>query len=478
MKKITLLFLALGFSSLVSAQCLTTTAGQWPISTYVPTTCDGYTPNIIVTDGFADEYSAVTVTLGQTYTFRSSKTTDVVTISADSGATAAAFGIGSATWVATVSGDVWFYTNLNDGACGAEFVNRTRSVVCGVVPSCIPPTALSISNLASTTITLSWTASASAPANGYDYYYSTDSTAPTSGTTPSGSTTSAVTTVNLTGLTAGATYYAWVRSKCSSSSLSDWTAVYSFSTVCASSSVPYTQDFESATPPTVPTCTYTINAGTGNNWTVVNAPTTSTSFTSNTLVYSYDSNNPANAWFFTTGLDLTAGTSYDVTYSYGNNDTTYSENLKVACGTSVDPSAMTNILADHPGIADATLHTETVTFTPTTSGVYYFGFNAYSDADQWELYVDDISISASLANATFAANKFSFYPNPVKDVLNIGYTKSISQVNVYNIVGQEVAVKSINDSQSQIDMSNLSRGTYMVKVTSEGLTQTIKVLKD
>jgi hypothetical protein len=477
MKKITLLFLALGFSSFMSAQCLTTTAGQWPSTSYVPTTCDGYTPNVIVTDGFADEYSAVTVTLGQTYTFTSSKATDVVTISADAGATAAAFGIGSATWVATVSGDVWFYTNLNDGSCGAEFINRTRSVICGVPPSCIPPTTLSISNLATTTITLSWVASVSAPTGGYDYYYSTDSTTPpTATTTPSGSTASTVTTVNLTGLTPGGTYYAWVRSNCGSSSYSDWSAVYNFSTVCASSSVPYTQDFESATLPNVPSCTYTINAGAGNNWTVVNAP--STSFTSNTLSYSYDSNNPANAWFFTTGLDLTAGTSYDVTYSYGNNSSSYLENLKVACGTSVDPSAMTNILADHPGITGNTLNTETVTFTPITSGVYYFGFNAYSDANQYDLYVDDISISASLANATFAGTKFSFYPNPVKDVLNIGYSKTISQVTVYNIVGQEVAVKSINDSQSQIDMSNLSKGTYMVKVTSDGLLQTIKVVKD
>lgn len=477
MKKITLLFLVLGFTTFMSAQCLTTTAGQWPTSSYVPTTCDGYTVNVIVTDGYADEYSAVTVTLGQTYRFTSSNTNDVVTISADSGATAATFGIGSATWVATISGDVRFYTNLNDGSCGGESVNRTRSVICGVPPSCIPPTGLSISNLASTTMTLNWNASISVPTGGYDYYYSTDSTTPPTATTsPSGSTAAAVTTVNLSGLTIGGTYYAWVRSNCGSASFSDWSVMYTFSTVCASSSVPYTQDFESATPPSIPTCTYTINAGSGNNWTVVNAP--STSFTSNTLSYSYDPNNAANAWFFTTGLDLTAGTSYDVTYSYGNNDTTYSENLKVTCGNFVDPSAMTTVLADHPGIADATLHTETVTFTPTTSGVYYFGFNAYSDANQWDLYVDDISISASLSNTTFAANKFSFYPNPVKDVLNISYTKTITQVNVYNIVGQEVAVKSINDTQSKIDMSNLSKGTYMVKVTSEGLTQTIKVLKE
>ena len=477
MKKITLLFLALGFSTFVSAQCLTTTAAQYPGTSFVPSTCDGYTPNPIATDCWADEYSAVTVTLGQAYTFKSSKTTDVITISADSGATAAAFGIGSVSWVATISGDIWFYTNLNDGSCGGESVNRTRSVICGTPPSCAPIVTLTIPAIASTSATVSWDASVSTPALGYEYYYSTDnSTLPTSSTTPSGNTAAGVTYANLTGLTSGTIYYVWVRSKCSSTSSSDWSTYISFNTTCASSSVPYTQDFESATVPNLPSCTYMINEGLGSNWVVTNAPVSS--FTSNTLTYSYDLINPADAWFYTNGLSLTAGTSYDITYSYGNNDTTYSENLKVACGTSLGSASMTNVLADHSGIADATLHTETVTFTPTTTDVYYFGFNAYSDANQYDLYVDDISVSASLANTTFAASKFSFYPNPVKDVLNIAYNKTISQVNVYNIVGQEVSVKSINDSQSQIDMSNLSRGAYMVKVTSEGLTQTIKVLKE
>ena len=477
MKKITLLFLVLGFTTFMSAQCLNTNAGQWPTTSYVPSTCDGYTPNVIVTDGYANEYSAVTVTLGQSYTFISSKSTDMITISVDSGATAATFGIGSVSWVSTISGDVWFYTNLNDGSCGAESVNRTRSVICGVAPSCAPPVIFTIPAIASTTATVSWNASISTPALGYDYYYSTDnSTLPTSSTTPSGSTAAGITYTNLTGLTSATTYYVWVRSKCSSTSTSDWSTFISFNTTCASSSVPYTQDFESATAPNLPSCTYMINEGTGSNWVVANAP--SSIFATNTLTYSYDTNNPADAWFYTNGLSLTAGTSYDVTYSYGNNDTTYSENLKVACGTSLGSASMTTVLADHPGIADATLHTETVTFIPTTTDVYYFGFNAYSDANQWDLYVDDISISASLSNTTFAANKFSFYPNPVKDVLNIGYSKTITQVNVYNIVGQEVAVKSINDTQSKIDMSNLSKGTYMVKVTSEGLTQTIKVLKE
>lgn len=69
------------------------------------------------------------------------------------------------------------------------------------------------------------------------------------------------------------------------------------------------------------------------------------------------------------------------------------------------------------------------------------------------------------------------YPNPVKDVLNISYNQDISSVEVLNLMGQNVITKTINNKETQIDMSNLASGTYFVKVTSDSKTKTIKILK-
>jgi nucleoside phosphorylase len=95
--------------------------------------------------------------------------------------------------------------------------------------TCFPPTALTASAVTAFTATVSWTPPVSPPANGYQYYISTSNVAPEYSTTPTG-TVAAGTSVNLTGLTSGTTYYIWVRSNCSGR-YSVWSVSGTFTTV-------------------------------------------------------------------------------------------------------------------------------------------------------------------------------------------------------------------------------------------------------
>ena len=83
-----------------------------------------------------------------------------------------------------------------------------------------------------------------------------------------------------------------------------------------------------------------------------------------------------------------------------------------------------------------------------------------------------------LSNDAFETSTFKSYPNPVKNILNLSYNKNISNVAVYNLLGQEVIAKAMNANQSQIDMSHLSNGTYLVKVNADNQVKTIKVIKE
>ena len=63
------------------------------------------------------------------------------------------------------------------------------------------------------------------------------------------------------------------------------------------------------------------------------------------------------------------------------------------------------------------------------------------------------------------------------NILNISYNKNITNVSVFNLLGQEVFSKTSTTNISQIDLSNLSKGAYVVKVASEDLVKSIKIVK-
>ena len=345
-------------------------------------------------------------------------------------------------------------------------------------PACTDPTALSVSNITLNSANLSWTAPAVAPANGYDIYYNTSGTTPTGATTPS-MTGVTGTSVMIPGLNTNTKYYVWVRSRCSASSQSIWSPSVNFTTPCTSTGVPYTQDFESVTVPALPGCTSGLNAGNGNNWATAAAPTDSPGFASKVLKYAYNSSNAANTWFFTQGINLTAGTPYTIAYKYGNNSTSYTEKLKVAYGISPNAAGMTNSLADYSSINDEMAHSESINFTPSVSGVYYFGFNAYSDMDQYFLYVDDINITSSLlatSEISKAKNTVIAYPNPFENVLNISDVAHVKNIVITDGAGR--LVKSITKPGPALQLGELKSGIYLVTLEmNDGSKQTVKTIK-
>lgn len=88
-----------------------------------------------------------------------------------------------------------------------------------------------------------------------------------------------------------------------------------------------------------------------------------------------------------------------------------------------------------------------------------------------------LEVAEVLASDSFDNNSFVAYPNPVKDVFNVSYTSEISSVRVMNLLGQEVLSRDVNATSTQIDMSQLSTGAYIVNVTVGDTIKTIKVAR-
>ncbi|WP_026703637.1 T9SS-dependent choice-of-anchor J family protein [Flavobacterium soli] len=285
-----------------------------------------------------------------------------------------------------------------------------------------------------------------------------------------------VTSFPLSDLTENTSYKFWVRSACGEPNGNGiWMGPIEFTTQCLPTTVPFTQNFETATTPALPSCSLSENTG-GNPWGTTTV--TQYGFNSKVLQYIYTCSSAANAWYYTQGIALTAGQEYTISYKYGTNNTLYVEKLKVMFGMSPTSEDMTEEIANHDNINFNIAQTNETLFTAPETGVYFFGFNVYSASCQYNLYVDDITIEAALSNPDFNSANFKFYPNPVKDVLNLSYDQAITNVAVFNLLGQKVIENTINATTAQVDMSNLATGSYLVKVTSENQTKTIKVIKE
>ena len=83
-----------------------------------------------------------------------------------------------------------------------------------------------------------------------------------------------------------------------------------------------------------------------------------------------------------------------------------------------------------------------------------------------------------LSNEDFTINELKTYPNPVKDILNFSFDKEISTITIYNLVGQEVVSKSLNNNETSINVADLAAGAYLVKITSGNEVKTVKVVKN
>lgn len=360
-------------------------------------------------------------------------------------------------------------------------------VVWEQIPGCGDVTALTASNPTLNGADLMWTAPSTAPAGGYEIYYSTSATPPTASTVldATNSFTSATVGMTTTGMASATTYYVWVRSVCSATEKGAWSNMATFSTLCNATTVPYELNFNNAIVPAMPACGIVANGGTGNNWTTSATPTDSPGFNSQVLRYAYHSTQAADAWFFTQGINMTAGTTYYISYKYGNNSTFYEEKMKVAVGNGASPSAMLPAnggtqIADYPSIMTGqAVSVNNLTFTPTTSGVYYVGFHAYSDANEYYLYLDDIQVTASALSTSEIkadAKEVRVYPNPFTDVINISDAKDLRSVSVIDASGR--MVKTIASPQAQIRLGDLKSGLYILKLDyKDGTVKTVKVIK-
>ena len=88
-----------------------------------------------------------------------------------------------------------------------------------------------------------------------------------------------------------------------------------------------------------------------------------------------------------------------------------------------------------------------------------------------------LSFVEFVGTESFDLKALSVYPVPTSEILNISYKDAIDNVKIYNLVGQVVFSENVNSADSQINLSMLAAGNYIVKLSSGELQHNFKVVK-
>jgi hypothetical protein len=311
-------------------------------------------------------------------------------------------------------------------------------------PACPQPTSVVLSNITTTGATVAF----SGPTNGttYSVVYVPRGTTPTASSPSVSGTASPIT---LTGLSSNTNYDIYVQATCGTSGSSVRTGPVPLLTACAIvTTFPYTENFDGVTAPVLP-CGVTVLNANNDSGVWVNNSSGNGSSAPNAMRYNYNLNNAANDWFFTNAITMVAGGTYQLQFKYKSGSTFYTEAMEVKVGTAATAAGQTTTVFTDNAINFTSYATTTIGtgagqvagFTPTTSGTYYFGFHAISQANQLNLYVDDIQVTlTSLASC----------PTPTN-----------------------IAVSGITDTQAQVTFNGPSVGTsYQVIYVPRGTTPT------
>ncbi|MBN8640265.1 MAG: T9SS type A sorting domain-containing protein [Flavobacteriales bacterium] len=115
--------------------------------------------------------------------------------------------------------------------------------------------------------------------------------------------------------------------------------------------------------------------------------------------------------------------------------------------------------------------------TPITAGTTYYASQTVTSCESIDRLAVTMTLGGCLGNEEFIKNEIKLYPNPVIDVLNISSTESMSKIEVVNMLGQVVFVKTIDELETTVDMSRYSTGTYIIKVLVDTKVEIFKVIK-
>lgn len=190
-----------------------------------------------------------------------------------------------------------------------------------------------------------------------------------------------------------------------------------------------------------------------------------------------------NNWIFSHALNLSAYAGQTITLKWKASavdadwDTEkYAVYVSNANTTTAMLASATKFSETLSGVNTLTQRTLDISAFAGQSSVY-FAIRHFESTDQFTMEIDDIEIvTGTLSNEQFFADNFNMYPNPVNDILNITSKNNvaINSITITDLAGR--VVKSLGNV-SNINVSELASGTYLIDITTDNGKASSKFIK-
>ncbi len=104
-------------------------------------------------------------------------------------------------------------------------------------------------------------------------------------------------------------------------------------------------------------------------------------------------------------------------------------------------------------------------------------YNAFESATGYELWTINGGGSQSTINNISNNPSISIYPNPSVGVFNFLSQVAISEITIYNVLGEVVYSEKVNSNRIKMDLKNQPTGIYFYKITDEnGVSKSGKII--
>jgi len=187
---------------------------------------------------------------------------------------------------------------------------------------------------------------------------------------------------------------------------------------------------------------------------------------------------------------MNPGESYTATVilrNEGNEQWNAANNFKLGQNENIDNTIfgtgrfsiddLTNEIPEYGGIFRGRTITYNIDIVaPTSVGVYSTNWQMLQEGNTW--FGDTLEVTIAVGGASITNTKsadFNIFPNPAKTFILIEHNnKKEENIKIFDITGKYVKELNINSEKLKIDISDLEKGIYFIKIGNT----TKKFIKD